>query len=100
MKKQYDSLADLKRGIYFWIVPLIVTALILNTVMQNSPIENKMSFIINNALTIWLFFCWILLIKRRWVKFAEYSCLALITIYHIATFFDTVSHYLTRLIRY
>lgn len=94
MKKQYDSLADLKRGIYLWIVPLIVTALILNTVMQNSPIENKMSFIINNALTIWLFFCWILLIKRRWVKFAEYSCLTLITVYHIATFFDTVSHYL------
>jgi tellurite resistance protein TehA-like permease len=57
MKEQFDSLADLKRGIYLLIVPLIVIALILNTVMQNSPIENKINFIINNALTIWLFFC-------------------------------------------
>ncbi|MEH7544584.1 MULTISPECIES: GGDEF domain-containing protein [Bacillaceae] len=93
-KKQFDSLADLKRGVYLWIVPLIVIALILNTVMQNGYNEYKINFIINNALTIWLFLSWVLLIKRRWVKFIEYSCLALITVYHIVTFFDTVAHYL------
>ncbi|MFJ7725240.1 GGDEF domain-containing protein [Neobacillus sp. NPDC097160] len=87
----------LKRSVYLWVVPCIFTAFILNTLLQNSNAENKINFIINNTLTIWFVISWILLYKVRFVRFIEYSNLVLISVYHVATFFVVVHHYLLKM---
>lgn len=62
--------------------------------MQNIEAENKLTFIINNTMTVLLGISWISLYKKRFVRFIEYANLVVISIYHLTTFFDVVHHYL------
>lgn len=96
MSKQYESLADLKRSVYLWVIPCILIALILNTIMQNVDGSDKLSFVINNTMTIWFAVSWVLVYKKQFVRFSELSNLALVSIYHVTTFFDTIFNYLLK----
>jgi diguanylate cyclase (GGDEF)-like protein len=94
MFKQFESLAELKRIVFLWVVPFIIVALILNTILQTAGAPNKFNFIINNTLTIWFLISWVLLFKKRLVGFAEYSNLALVSVYHVTTFYDAIVNYM------
>ncbi|WML57661.1 GGDEF domain-containing protein [Neobacillus sp. PS2-9] len=97
MSKQYESLGDLKRSVYLWVIPCILIALILNTIIQNVDASDKLSFIINNTMTIWFAVSWVLVYKKRFVRFSELSNLALVSVYHVTTFFDTIYNYMLKI---
>lgn len=90
MKKPDTSFADLKRSIYLWVVPFIIVALTLNTILQNLFAEDLFDAFVNSTLSIWFFISWILLYKNRFVSFCEYSNLLLVSFYHITTLFDVI----------
>jgi diguanylate cyclase (GGDEF)-like protein len=94
MFKKFESPADLKRIVFLWVVPFIIIALILNTILQTADAPNKFNFIINNTLTVWFLISWVLMYKKRLVVFAEYSNLALVSVYHVATFYDAITNYM------
>jgi diguanylate cyclase (GGDEF)-like protein len=94
MFKQFETLADLKRIVFLWVVPFIIIALVLNTVLQTADAPNKFNFIINNILTVWFLVSWGLLYKKWYVGFAEYSNLALVSVYHVTTFYDALVNYM------
>lgn len=95
--KQFESLDELKRSVYLWVVPCIFIALILNTLMQNADAENKLNFIINSTLTVWFAISWIFLYKNSFIRFIEYSNLTLISVYHVTTFIDAVHNSLNQI---
>lgn len=90
MGKTGKSLSDLKRSIYLWVVPFILFALTLNTILQNLFVEDKFDAIVNSTLFIWFLFSWVLLYKNRFVRFSEYSNLLLISFFHVSTVFDVI----------
>lgn len=92
--RNFESLNELKIRIYLWVIPCIVISLISNTLLQNIEGVNKFDFTINNILSIWFSVSWILLYKRLFVQFTEYSNLALVSFYHVTTFFDAVRNYM------
>lgn len=96
MFKQFESLAEFKRIIYLWVVPCIFIALILNTILENIDATNKLNFIVNNTLAVWFVISWIFLYKLRFVRFIEYSNLALISVYHVTKFFGAVYNYMVK----
>jgi diguanylate cyclase (GGDEF)-like protein len=94
MLKRFESLNELKLRIYLWVIPCIVISLISNTLLQNLDGVNKFDFTINNILSIWFIISWFFLYKRRFIQFTEYSNLALVSYYHVTTFFDAVRNYM------
>lgn len=94
MLKRFESLNELKLRIYLWVIPCIVISLISNTLLQNLGGINKFYFTINNTLSIWFIISWFFLYKRLFVQFLEYSNLALVSFYHVTTFFDAVRNYM------
>lgn len=94
MIKNFDSLKELKIRIYLWVLPCIIIALISNTLLQNIDGVNKFDLTINNILAIWFTISWFFLYKRVFVRFSEFSNLALVSFYHITTFFDAVRNYM------
>ncbi|MEH7273248.1 GGDEF domain-containing protein [Neobacillus vireti] len=94
MVKRFESLNELKIRIYLWVVPCIIISLISNTLLQNIHAASTFNLSINNTLTIWFSISWILLYKRFFIQFTEYSNLALVSFYHVTTFFDTVRNYM------
>jgi diguanylate cyclase (GGDEF)-like protein len=94
MLKGFESLKELKIRIYLWVLPCIIIALISNTLLQNIDAVNKFDFTINSTLAIWFVISWFLLYKRLFVRFTELSNLALVSFYHVTTFFDAVRNYM------
>lgn len=94
MIRKLESLDELKRSIFLWIVPCIVIALVSNTLLQNIDISSKFEFMINTTLSIWFVISWVLFYKKSYIRFAEYSNLALISFYQVTTFFDAVRNYM------
>jgi diguanylate cyclase (GGDEF)-like protein len=94
MLNTFESLSDLKIRIYLWVLPCVIIALISNTLLQNSEGLNKFDFTINNTLSIWFIISWFLLYKKIFIRFLEYSNLALVSFYHVTTFFDSVRNYM------
>lgn len=64
--------------------------------MQNVDGSDKLSFVINNTMTIWFAVSWVLVYKKQYVRFSELSNLALVSIYHVTTFFDTIFNYMLK----
>lgn len=94
MLQRFESLNELKIRIYLWVVPCIVISLISNTLLQNMNDVYQFNFTINNTLSIWFIISWVFLFKRIFVQFTEYSNLALVSFYHVTTFFDAVRNYM------
>ncbi len=96
MNEPVRSLYDLKRTIYLWVLPFIFTALILNSFLQNTGGQDTVSQTMYMILAFWFLISWILLYMNSLVRFAEYSNLVLISIYHINTVFDSIFHYMLK----
>ncbi|MEC1523697.1 GGDEF domain-containing protein [Neobacillus niacini] len=94
MLTRFESLNELKIRIYLWVIPCIVISLISNTLLQNVDGVHLFEFTINNILTIWFSLSWFFLYKRLFIPFTEYSNLALVSYYHVTTFFDAVRNYM------
>lgn len=95
LNRKLESFDELKRSIFLWIGPCIVIALIINTLLQNIDISRKFDLTINTTLSIWFVISWVLFYKRCFTRFAEYSNLALISVYQVTTFFDVVRNYIS-----
>lgn len=94
LHRKLETFDELKRSIFLWITPFIVIALVSNTLLQNIDISSKFDFTINTTLSIWFVISWVLYYKRCFIRFAEYSNLALISFYQVTTFFDAVRNYM------
>lgn len=93
MLREFDSLEELKRGIYLWIVPFIVIALLLNRFLNiNGPFD----LVLNSVLILWFLLSWMMNYLNKFIHFAEQSNILLVTIYHVSTFFDVVHNDLAR----
>jgi diguanylate cyclase (GGDEF)-like protein len=92
MFKKIESLDELKKTIYKWILPCLIFALLINTIMQSDSIN-----FLNNTLTIWFIISWIFLYKNCFIRFAEYTNLALISLYHVYTVFDMSHNYMAKI---
>jgi diguanylate cyclase (GGDEF)-like protein len=93
MKVKFETLAELKRGIYLWVIPCIVLSLITNTILQYD-ISSAFNTGINSILAIWFSISWFFLLKSKYIPFTEYSNLSLVSFYHITTFYDALDNYM------
>ncbi|WP_052353823.1 GGDEF domain-containing protein [Neobacillus jeddahensis] len=96
MFKQFESLHELKRSVYLWVTPCIFLALSLNILIQGGFEEDKLSFIIDNILAVWLVVSWFLFYKNLHIRLSEYVSLLIVSVYHVSTFFDVVHYYLLK----
>ncbi|HAQ07315.1 MAG TPA: GGDEF domain-containing protein [Bacillus bacterium] len=93
MFNKFDSLDELKRNVYLWILPLIILALTINTFLNN---ESQFDTIVNSTLLFWFTVSWFLLYKNVWIRFAEISNLLLISLYHVITLFEVIHNNLAK----
>ena len=93
MFKKFDSLNELKRSVYLWVLPCIVLALIINSLMNS---ESQFDFIVNFTLIFWFTISWFLAYKNYWIRFAEISTLLLISLNHVITLFEVVHNDLAK----
>ncbi|HYK72611.1 MAG TPA: GGDEF domain-containing protein, partial [Pseudoneobacillus sp.] len=93
MLNQFESTYELKRGIYLWILPLILIAIITNSITSTKTLTD---LIINNTLTIWFIISWILIYSNRFIRFAELSNLGIISLYHVITVYYIVNNVLVK----
>jgi diguanylate cyclase (GGDEF)-like protein len=86
---KFESLYDLKRLIYLWVVPFIIIAILINSLTTN---VNTTTITINSILIFWFTLSLILIYHNCFVRFAEYSNLILISLIHVFTVYDMIHH--------
>lgn len=87
MLREFDSLEELKRGIYLWVLPFVTLATLINGLINS---ENLFDGTINAILFIWFTLSWFWAYFKRGLRFGEYSNLLLISLYLMATIFDVI----------
>lgn len=87
MFDKFDTIAELKRSVYMWLLPIITVALVINSFLNN---QSQFDTIINSTLIFWFSVSWVLVYLNRGILFGEYSNLLLVSIYHVLTLFDVV----------
>ncbi|MBT2692609.1 GGDEF domain-containing protein [Bacillus sp. ISL-55] len=87
MFDKFDTIAELKRSVYMWLLPIITVALVINSFLNN---QSQFDTVINTTLIFWFSVSWVLAFLNRGIRFGEYSNLFLVSIYHVSTLFDVV----------
>ncbi|WP_170169133.1 GGDEF domain-containing protein [Mesobacillus subterraneus] len=87
MFHKFDTIAELKRSVYMWLLPIITVALIINSFLNNQSLFDTM---INSTLIFWFSVSWVLAFLNRGIIFGEYSNLLLVSFYHVLTLLDVV----------
>lgn len=87
MFHKFDTIAELKRSVYMWLLPIITVALVINSFLNN---QSQFDTVINTTLIFWFSVSWFLAFLNRGIRFGEYSNLLLVSIYHVSTLFDVV----------
>jgi diguanylate cyclase (GGDEF)-like protein len=87
MFNKFDSIDELKRSVYMWMLPIITVALVINSFLNK---QSQVDMIINSTLIFWFSVSWVLAFINRGIRFGEYSNLLLVSIYHVFTLFDVV----------
>ncbi|GAM15455.1 GGDEF domain-containing protein [Mesobacillus selenatarsenatis] len=87
MFDKFDTIAELKRSVYMWLLPIITVALVINSFLNN---QSQFDTVINTTLIFWFSVSWVLAFLNRGIRFGEYSNLLLVSIYHVSTLFDVV----------
>lgn len=90
---KFDSLDNLKRGIYLWILPFVTLAVIINIFMSDG---RTFDVLVNGAALIWFIFSWFWAYLRKGLQFGEFSNLLLVSIYLIMVFYDVIHNNLAR----
>lgn len=93
MIKKYESVDELKRSIYLWVLPFVSLAVLINSLMNHG---NTIDLAINASLFSWFVFSWFLVFYKKGMRFGEYSNLLLISVYHIITVYEVIHSQLAR----
>ncbi|MCP8971043.1 GGDEF domain-containing protein [Ectobacillus ponti] len=91
--KRIRSVEDLKRMIYLWSIPPIVLALGIYSLLAPHLAEAQGFYIMaSRLLLVWYTAVWLLIYRKRFIRFVELGTLALLTFAHIATVYDGIFH--------
>ncbi|MCM3665207.1 GGDEF domain-containing protein [Mesobacillus subterraneus] len=93
MFKKFDTIDELKRIVYMWLLPIITIALVINSFLNN---ESLFDTIVNTTLIFWFSVSWFLVYLNLAIRFGEYSNLLLVSLYHVTTLFDVVHNDLAK----
>jgi diguanylate cyclase (GGDEF)-like protein len=93
MFAKFETIEELKRSVYLWVLPVITVALIINSFLNDM---SRFDTIVNTTLIVWFLFGWMIVLLNRWIRFAEYVTLLLVSLYHVTTLFDVVHNDLSK----
>ncbi|WP_176167226.1 GGDEF domain-containing protein [Mesobacillus jeotgali] len=88
MFTNFETIDQLKRSVYMWLLPIITIALVINSFLNNN--QSLFDTVINTTLMVWFSISWLLVYRNRGILAAEYITLFLVTMYHVLTLFDVV----------
>lgn len=89
MFNNFDTIEELKRSVYMWLLPIITVALVINSFLNNN---SQFDTIVNTTLISWFAISWVLAFLNRGIRIGEYITLILVSVYHVITMFDVVSN--------
>ncbi len=89
MFTNFDSIDELKRSVYMWLLPIITIALVINSFLNNNSL---LDIVLNTTLISWFSVSWVLVFINRGIRLGEYVTLLLVSMYHISTMFDVVTN--------
>lgn len=93
MFNKFDSIDELKRSVYIWMLPIITIALIINSFLNTN---NQFDTVINTTLITWFSISWLLAYTNRGIRIAEYITLILVSLYHVTTLLEVVHNDLAK----
>src|SRR5574342_234380 len=93
MYKKFETIEELKRGVYLWVLPVITLALIINSFLNNNSLFDT---IVNSTLIVSFSASWIMAWMNRGVRFTEYLNVLLVSLYHVITLFEVVHNDMSR----
>ena len=89
MFHNFETIEELKRSVYMWLLPIITVALVINSFLNHNSLFDT---VVNTTLIIWFSISWVIAYTNRGIRIAEYVTLFLVSVYHITTMFDVVSN--------
>jgi diguanylate cyclase (GGDEF)-like protein len=89
MFHNFETIEELKRSVYMWMLPIITVALVINSFLNHNSLFDT---VVNTTLIIWFSMSWVIAYTNRGIRIAEYVTLFLVSVYHITTMFDVVSN--------
>jgi diguanylate cyclase (GGDEF)-like protein len=93
MLGRFQSLDDLKRGIYLWVLPFVALTALINFITTGT---RALDLFVNGSLVLWFTLSWFWAYLKKSLRFGEYSNLMLITVYHLITVYDIIHNNLAR----
>ncbi|WP_409290818.1 GGDEF domain-containing protein [Peribacillus sp. SCS-37] len=90
--KKFASFEEFKRVLYLSMIPLIVLAIITYIFMETNKEQKGLSIFLSKFLLAWYLLSWILVYRKRLMRFVELSTLFIITFAHIAIVYDAIIH--------
>ncbi|MBT2679851.1 GGDEF domain-containing protein [Bacillus sp. ISL-35] len=89
MFTNFDSIDELKRSVYMWLLPIITIALVINSFLNNNSLLDT---VLNTMLISWFSVSWVLAYINRGIRIGECVTLFLVSVYHVSTMFDVVTN--------
>ncbi|WLR54378.1 GGDEF domain-containing protein [Mesobacillus subterraneus] len=89
MFHNFETIEELKRSVYMWLLPIITVALIINSSLNDNSLFD---IVVNTTLIIWFSISWVIAYTNSGIRLAEYVTLSLVSMYHVSTMFDVVSN--------
>jgi diguanylate cyclase (GGDEF)-like protein len=96
MRKMFnnlDTIDELKRSVYMWLLPIITIALVINSFLNN---ESLFDTVINTTLIVWFIISLVIVYLNRGIRYGEYITLFLVSGYHVFTLIDVVHNDLSQ----
>jgi diguanylate cyclase (GGDEF)-like protein len=87
MFNNFDTIDELKRIVYMWLLPIITIALVINSFLNN---ESLFDTVINTTLIVWFLISLVLVFLNRAIRIGEYVTIFLVSAYHVFTLYDVV----------
>lgn len=88
MPNEYKNFNRLKRRIYLWVLPCLITAMTFNSVIEfQSSDESFLGLMLGPILTSWFIFSYIMVLIHKGFQFIEYSTLVVVVLAHLANFY-------------
>jgi len=90
-----ESLDNLKRNIYLWIIPFIILALIIFSIVHPNPAASSQFNEMITPILFWIMLVsWYMIFQNFFFRAIEYMNLAIISLAHIASVYDSIYHFM------
>lgn len=89
MVNQLNKFEEMKRKLYLLILPIIISALINNSIFYSADNSEFNNFVIP-LLAVVYSISWVLIYKKKWFLYVQYLNVILISIIHLLKVFDIV----------